>query len=97
MAWETAIGRTTDRVFHPNQKAWSGDHCVDPSLVPGILLCNRPLQSPNPRLIDVAPTVLSLFGVPVPDYMDGKAWIIADASPASPAGSSRPLFAEVGT
>jgi predicted AlkP superfamily phosphohydrolase/phosphomutase len=72
VAWETAIGRTTDRVFHPNTKAWSGDHCVDPSLVPGILFCNRAIEEAKPRLMDIGPTVLHLFGVPVPDYMDGK-------------------------
>lgn len=79
VSWEAAIGKTTTAVFHPNIKAWSGDHCVDPSLVPGILFASRPIAEPNPRLIDVAPTVLSLFGVPVPDYMDGKAWTVGEA------------------
>ncbi len=96
VAWETAIGRTTEQVFHPNRKAWSGDHCVDPSLVPGILFCNRPVQSPNPRLIDVAPTVLSLFGLPVPDYMDGKPWLIGEAAP-SPLKPRRQPLEEVAT
>ena len=66
------------RVFQPNTKAWSGDHCVDPSLVPGILFCNHPIANENPRLIDIAPTVLSMFGVDVPDYMDGKALEVGD-------------------
>jgi len=91
VSWETAIGRTTDRIFHANRKAWSGDHCVDPSLVPGILFCNQPVRSPNPRLIDVAPTVLSLFGIPVPDYMDGKPWIVGEAAPAPSAPAREPL------
>jgi predicted AlkP superfamily phosphohydrolase/phosphomutase len=73
VSWETAIGRTTDRIFHPNTKAWSGDHCVDPSLVPGILFCNRVIEDERPRLMDVGPTVLQMFGISVPDYMDGKA------------------------
>ena len=55
VSWEAAIGKTTDAVFHANTKAWSGDHCVDPSLVPGILFCNRPITNENPRLIDIAP------------------------------------------
>jgi predicted AlkP superfamily phosphohydrolase/phosphomutase len=91
VSWETAIGKTTDAVFHPNRKAWSGDHCVDPSLVPGILFCNRPVETENPRLIDVAPTVLSLFGVPVPDYMDGKPMIIGDAAAKKPREPERTL------
>jgi predicted AlkP superfamily phosphohydrolase/phosphomutase len=80
VSWETAIGRTTEAVFHSNTKAWSGDHCVDPSLVPGILFCNHPVEHENPRLIDVGPTVLNLFGVAVPDYMDGKPWVVRDAA-----------------
>ena len=72
--------RTHDReVFHSNKKAWSGDHCVDPSLVPGILFCNRPVKTESPRLIDIAPTVLAMFGAPVPDYMDGKVLAIGES------------------
>ena len=73
VSWEAAIGKTTRSVFQPNTKAWSGDHCVDPSLVPGIFFCSHPIANENPRLIDIAPTVLSMFGVTVPEYMDGKA------------------------
>jgi predicted AlkP superfamily phosphohydrolase/phosphomutase len=76
VSWETAIGRTTESVFHDNTKAWSGDHCIDPSLIPGVLFCNRPVESENPRLMDLGPTVLDLFGVPVPDHMDGKPLIV---------------------
>jgi predicted AlkP superfamily phosphohydrolase/phosphomutase len=72
VSWENAVGQVTDRIFHDNKKAWSGDHCVDPSVVPGVLFCNRPVETPEPRLMDVGPTVLDLFGVDVPKYMDGK-------------------------
>ncbi|MFI5461106.1 MAG: alkaline phosphatase family protein, partial [Isosphaerales bacterium] len=82
VAWETAIGRTTEDVFHSNKKAWSGDHCVDPSLVPGILFCNRPVENENPRLMDIGPTVLNMFGVAVPEYMDGKALVVGDFAAA---------------
>ena len=66
-------------MFHDNTKAWSGDHCVDPSVVPGILFCNHPIQSKNPRLLDIAPTVLGLFGVPAPEYMDGQALVVGES------------------
>ena len=89
VSWETAIGRTTEAVFHANTKAWSGDHCVDPSLVPGILFCNRPIENENPRLIDIGPTVLSMFGVAVPDYMDGKALTVGDAAREGPAPNAK--------
>jgi predicted AlkP superfamily phosphohydrolase/phosphomutase len=78
VSWDAAIGRTSEEIFHDNTKAWSGDHCVDPSVVPGVLFCNRPIDSDNPRLLDIGPTVLELFGVPVPDYMDGKPLVVAD-------------------
>ena len=71
-SWETAIGQVTDDVFHTNTKAWSGDHCVDHSLVPGVLFCNRKIETEHPRLMDIGPTVLDMFGVAVPAYMDGK-------------------------
>ncbi len=71
-SWETAVGQVTEQVFHPNMKAWSGDHCIDPSFVPGVLFCNRKIESENPRLMDIGPTVLDSFGVEIPGYMDGK-------------------------
>ncbi len=95
VSWETAIGRTTDNVFHANKKAWSGDHCVDPSLVPGILFCNRVVENENPRLIDIGPTVLSMFGADVPDYMDGKVLTVGDAGAKVPSEPEQAL-AEVG-
>jgi len=78
-SWETAIGQITDRIFHDNTKAWSGDHCIDHSLVPGVLFCNRPITTEQPRLMDIGPTVLDMFGVAVPGYMDGRALTIVDS------------------
>ncbi|MEO6785672.1 MAG: nucleotide pyrophosphatase, partial [Chthoniobacteraceae bacterium] len=72
-SWKAAIGEVEPSVFSDNTKSWSGDHCVDRSLVPGIFLCNRKLDlSDGIGLIDIAPTVLDWFGVPVPAHMDGK-------------------------
>ena len=59
-------------VFEDNQKAWSGDHCIDPRLVPGVFFCNRKVEAREPALIDIAPTALRLFGIDPPPYMDGK-------------------------
>jgi predicted AlkP superfamily phosphohydrolase/phosphomutase len=72
VSWDAANGKASTEVFHDNKKAWSGDHCVDPSVVPGVLFCNRPIVTDNARLLDIAPTVLDLFGIAPPDYMDGK-------------------------
>jgi bisphosphoglycerate-independent phosphoglycerate mutase (AlkP superfamily) len=59
-------------VFEDNTKAWSGDHCVDPLLVPGVLFSNRKVQAQDPGIEDMAPTALELFGVQPPAWMEGK-------------------------
>jgi predicted AlkP superfamily phosphohydrolase/phosphomutase len=71
-SWQAAVGRTTTEVFEDNTKAWCGDHCVDPHLVPGVLFSNRKLVGENPGIEDMAPTALQLFGVPAPAWMEGK-------------------------
>ncbi len=80
VSWETAIGRTTAAVFHDNTKAWSGDHCIDPSLIPGVLFCNHPLEADNPRLMDIGPTIMQSFGVSVPEHMDGRPIAVRESS-----------------
>ena len=70
-SWESAKGVVTGPVFQDNLKAWSGDHCVDPRLVPGVLFCSRPIEQSDPALIDIAPTALRLFGIEPPSYMEG--------------------------
>ncbi|MBX3394502.1 MAG: alkaline phosphatase family protein [Phycisphaerae bacterium] len=70
--WDTAIGKVTDAVFHDNTKAWSGDHCIDPELIPGVFFCSHKIESESPRLMDLGPTALELFGVDVPKNMDGQ-------------------------
>ena len=94
-SWETATGRTTDQVFHANTKPWSGDHCVDRSLVPGVLFCDRPIEAENPRLIDIGPTVLGLFGVAAPEYMDGRALTVSETANTSAAAENGDLPWEV--
>lgn len=77
-SWETAIGQVTDKTIGDNTKAWSGDHCIDSSLVPGVLFCNRAIEAEQPRLMDIGPTVLDMFGINVPKNMDGKPLVVAD-------------------
>jgi predicted AlkP superfamily phosphohydrolase/phosphomutase len=71
-SWDCATGAVTKEIFTDNTRSWSGDHCVDPRLVPGVFWCNRKIEALEPALIDLAPTVLDLFGVPIPGYMQGK-------------------------
>ncbi|MCZ6478168.1 MAG: alkaline phosphatase family protein [Gemmatimonadetes bacterium] len=72
ISWDGATGVVAGPVFEDNVKAWSGDHCIDPRLVPGVLFCDRPIDRDDPSLLDIAPTTLWLFGVEPPAYMDGK-------------------------
>ena len=71
-SWDGATGVVAGPVFDDNTKAWSGDHCIDPRLVPGVFFCNRSIESADPALIDIAPTALRLFGIEPPAYMDGR-------------------------
>ena len=68
-----ATGVVAGPVFEDNTKAWSGDHCIDPRLVPGVFFCNRTVDGRgDPALVDIAPTALQLFGIEPPAYMDGR-------------------------
>lgn len=71
-SWDCATGVVAGAVFEDNVKAWSGDHCIDPHLVPGVFFCNRAIDTQDPSLIDIAPTALRLFGIEPPSYMDGR-------------------------
>jgi predicted AlkP superfamily phosphohydrolase/phosphomutase len=70
-SWACAMGRVTGTVFEDNTRHWSGDHCVAPRLVPGVLFANRKIGVESPKITDIAPTVLDLFGVAVPRHMRG--------------------------
>ncbi len=72
-SWDAANGKVGAEVFTDNQKAWSGDHCVDPLLVPGVLFCNRGIVAADPGIEDMARTALDLFGIAAPPHMEGKA------------------------
>ena len=71
VSWESVTGKITKDVLLDNVKAWSGDHCMDPRLVPGVIFTTRKLQCENPRIMDLGPTILELFGVARTPQMDG--------------------------
>ena len=74
--WDSVKGAVNETVVQANCKAWSGDHCIDPRLVPGVLFSNRRLECDHPTIIDVAPTVLAWFGLAVPAHIDGRPWAL---------------------
>ena len=72
VSWDAAVGKTSPEVFCDNKKAWSGDHCIHPDLVPGVLFTSMKLDNEKPaHIVDIAPTTLELLGVETPAYMDG--------------------------
>jgi predicted AlkP superfamily phosphohydrolase/phosphomutase len=77
-AWESATGKIGSTVFYDNTKRWSGDHCLAPGSVPGVFFSNFKFASDHPRIVDLAPTILSAFGVDPPEYMDGRALAFDD-------------------
>jgi len=74
VSWQTTLGGSPPGdIVYANARKWSGDHCgFDYKTIPGILISNRTLAVQDPRVIDIAPTVLKYFGVPIPKEMDGK-------------------------
>jgi hypothetical protein len=81
---------TTNKVISPAFGP-TGDHRLE-----GILIATGAgfRQGAEPRdatLLDVAPTVLHLLGVPVPDDMDGRVWIELLAPDLSLSASGRDL------
>lgn len=71
-SWDGVTGIVDDTVIEDNVKAWSGDHCIDPALVPGVLFSSLRLRTDQPSIMDLAPTVLELFGLTPPAHMDGR-------------------------
>jgi predicted AlkP superfamily phosphohydrolase/phosphomutase len=71
----TSMGGVAPVVFEDNRKKWSGDHIVDPALVPGVLFMDRPFRGEAARLEDLAPTILEALGVPKGAAMEGGSLI----------------------
>jgi predicted AlkP superfamily phosphohydrolase/phosphomutase len=71
-SWETALGKFPREILRDNNEKWSGDHLMEASLVPGVLLSNRKIVTVQPSLLDLAPMILAEFGIPKPETMVGN-------------------------
>ena len=71
-SWGTILGTYEQNVVADNDDKWSGDHCMDVTELPGVLLSNRTITSENPGLIDLAPTILAEYGLKAPPGTEGK-------------------------
>ena len=73
VSWQTTLGGTPKGIVYDNDKKWSGDHGgFDYQTTAGVLITNRPILTKTPDIMDIAPTVLQHFGVPIPKAIDGK-------------------------
>ena len=72
---ESALGTLARDWLTLNLDRWSGDHCMDHELVPGVLMANRPMAPVEPSLIDLPVTILGLYGIEKPAPMRGRALI----------------------
>ncbi len=70
--WQTILGAFPAEELEDNTNPWSGDHCMDYTLVPGILLSNRKIAAVTPALTDIAPTILAEFGIAKAKGMIGQ-------------------------
>jgi predicted AlkP superfamily phosphohydrolase/phosphomutase len=87
VSWSSVTGKVGPEIYEDNTKAWSGDHCIDPELVPGIFFCNHKINNEDPSIVDIAPTALDLFGVQAPAHMDGRSLIDRASFSLSPVES----------
>jgi predicted AlkP superfamily phosphohydrolase/phosphomutase len=71
VGWGSVLGDVTSTILDDNTEPWSGDHCMDHTLVPGVLLSNRKILDPEPSVTDIAPTILVEFGISPPPAMRG--------------------------
>jgi predicted AlkP superfamily phosphohydrolase/phosphomutase len=73
VSWQSTLGGSPPGLVYPNMKKWSGDHgSYDYKQTSGVLISSRPLSGEAYDIMDIAPTVLKYFGVPIPPDIDGK-------------------------
>jgi len=68
----SSLGGMPKEIIEDNRAKWSGDHCMAPETIPGILFTNFKVESESPALYDLTPTVLQVFGIEKPKEMRGK-------------------------
>jgi predicted AlkP superfamily phosphohydrolase/phosphomutase len=71
-SWKSILGGFSNEVFADNLDKWSGDHCIDPTLVPAILASNKTICKDNPNLCDITATILKEFNITPNKDFEGK-------------------------
>jgi predicted AlkP superfamily phosphohydrolase/phosphomutase len=74
VSWQTTLGGSPQGIVYKNDRKWSADHGgYDYAITSGIFVSSQAITTKDPRIIDIAPTVLRYFGVSIPTDIDGKA------------------------
>ena len=81
--WKTILGAFPPDLLEDNTNPWSGDHCMDSTKVPGVLLSNRKIEAQSPSLTDIAPTILLEFGIEKTSEMKGQSVFALEPAPAA--------------
>jgi predicted AlkP superfamily phosphohydrolase/phosphomutase len=84
----STLGEITEAVLEDNTSRWSGNHLIDPRLVPGVLLVNGPVTDGEHDLTDVTASILDHFGMPPAAGMLGTSFLSTGSqtrrSPSTP-------------
>jgi predicted AlkP superfamily phosphohydrolase/phosphomutase len=63
-SWQTALGGVPAPLIQDNDRNWSGDHCVDPALVPGVLFTSFALDEDVRSISDLPALIARGFQSP---------------------------------
>jgi predicted AlkP superfamily phosphohydrolase/phosphomutase len=73
VSWQTTLGVSALDLVEVNYRKWSGDHCsFDRSVCIGVMFSTIPITVDDPELIDLTPSILSVFGIDKPERCDGR-------------------------
>lgn len=72
VSWASPLGRIPKQIIEDNTEKWSGDHCMAPDVIPGILFSNRKINVELPALYDLTPTILKIFDIKKPKEIIGE-------------------------
>ena len=85
-SWQTALGGVPAALVQPNDRKWSGDHCIEPSRVPGILFTSFAPAQPVGSIAEVPKLIrasLKESAPPAaPSRTAGSTGVLDVASPA---------------